>query len=56
MSWRPRRRRLLQRWTLRGALLALLLGVTATLAAALQVREVRVEGTHRFPAEAIRNR
>lgn len=54
MSWGPRRRRLLQRWMLRAGVLALLLGVTATLAAALQVREVRVEGTQRFPAEAIR--
>jgi len=30
-----------------------LLGLTATLAAALQVREVRVTGTHRFPAREV---
>lgn len=53
MSWGPRRRRLLQRWGLRGLTLAVLLGVTATLAAALQVREVRVDGTHRFPADQV---
>jgi len=49
MTWRSHRRRRLQRWGLRVLALLVLLGLTATLAAALQVRRIRVEGASRFP-------
>ncbi len=52
MNGLPRRRRA-WRLALRSGLLVVLLAATATLALALQVREVRVSGVHRFPAAAV---
>ena len=48
-----RSRRSWWRFALRAVPTVLLLAVTATLAAGLQVREVRVTGTHRFPSRAV---
>jgi len=47
------RRRPWRRVLARAASLLALLAVTATLAAALQIREIRVTGTRRFPARAV---
>jgi POTRA domain, FtsQ-type len=46
-------RRLLRRLATRGLVVLAAIALTGTLAAALQVRRVRVTGTHRFPARAI---
>ena len=53
MSTFLRTRRLLPRIATRTLLVLGVIAVTATLAAALQVRRVRVTGTHRFPASEI---
>lgn len=53
MSGLVRHRRPWRRLAVLGGLLALAAGLTATLAAALQVRQVRVEGSRRFPAADI---
>lgn len=49
----PMRRRPWRRLALRGAALLALLALTATLAVALQVREIRVTGAQRFPAREV---
>jgi cell division septal protein FtsQ len=48
-----RRRRSVRKTLVRGLALTSLLVITATLATALQVRRVRVTGTHRFPATEV---
>lgn len=53
MSTFVRRRRAVRKALIRVPALVCLLAVTATLAAALQVRRVRVTGTHRFPATEV---
>ena len=53
MSSVVRRRRSLHKGLLRAATLVSLLAITATLATALQVRRVRVTGTHRFSATEV---
>jgi cell division septal protein FtsQ len=50
MSGIVRQRRALRRLATRALPVLVVLGLTATLAAALQVREVRVSGVRRFPA------
>jgi cell division septal protein FtsQ len=50
MSGIVRHRRLLRRLATRALPALLVLALTATLAVALQIRQVRVTGTHRFPA------
>lgn len=53
MSGVVRHRRLLKRLATRTLPALVVLALTATLAAALQVRQVRVTGTHRFPAREV---
>lgn len=53
MSFAMRRRRRWPRHALRLLILLVLLGVTTTLAAALQVRRFHVEGVHRFPVAEV---
>lgn len=53
MSGIVRHRRLLRRLGTRALPGLFVLAVTATLAAALQVRQVRVTGAHRFPAREV---
>jgi cell division septal protein FtsQ len=53
MSGPARSRRSWRRLAVRLLPAVLLLAITATLAIALQVREVRVTGTHRFPAREV---
>lgn len=53
MSGPVRHRRPWRRLARRSVPVALVLGLVATLAVALQVREVRVVGTHRFPASQV---
>ncbi len=53
MSGIVRHRRLLKRLSTRALPALVVLALTATLAAALQVRQVRVTGAHRFPAREV---